>query len=62
MRRILSAVLVLGAIFVSVMASGKITETNTTKNRVLVHGLYVALSNDMKTFPAELALIAQRGL
>ena len=54
MRRILSIALALAGIFVSVMASGKIAETDTTKNRVLVHGLYVALPNDMKTFPAEL--------
>ena len=36
MRRILSTALVLGAIFVNVMASGKIAETDTTKARFVV--------------------------
>jgi hypothetical protein len=56
MRRILSAALVLGAIFVSVMASSSKTtpEMAVTETHVIVEGLYVALPSDMKTFPAEL--------
>jgi hypothetical protein len=56
MRRILSIALALAGIFVSVMASpSKITtEMDAKENHVIVEGLYVALPNDMKTFPAEL--------
>jgi hypothetical protein len=64
MRRILSAALVLGAIFVNVMASGKIAETDTTKTRIVVHGLYVAQPTNMKNLSggaSDTALIAQRG-
>jgi hypothetical protein len=56
MRRILSIALALAGIFVSVMASPSKTtvEMDATENHVIVEGLYVALPNDMKTFPAEL--------
>ena len=56
MRRILSIALVVGGIFVYVMASPSktTTEMGATKNHVIVEGLYVALPNHMKTFPLEL--------
>ncbi|MGA8945710.1 MAG: hypothetical protein WB497_07255 [Pseudolabrys sp.] len=56
MRRILSIALALAGIFVSVMASPSktTTEMDAKENHVIVEGLYVALPNDMKTFPAEL--------
>ena len=52
----LSIALALAGIFVSVMASPSktTTEMDVTENHVIVEGLYVALPNDMKTFPAEL--------
>ena len=56
MRRILSIALALAGIFVSVMASPSktTTEMDAKENHAIVEGLYVALPNDMKTFPAEL--------
>jgi hypothetical protein len=58
MRIILSTALVLGAIFVNVMAAPSMTshvsEMDATKNRVIVDGLYVALPSDMKNFSVEL--------
>ena len=55
MRRIL-IILAVAGIFVCVMASPSktTTEMDATENHVIVEGLYVALPNDMKTFPAEL--------
>jgi hypothetical protein len=52
MRTILSIVLALAGILVSVMAPGKIAETDAS--RTVIHGLYVALPSNMKTFPEEL--------
>ena len=56
MRRILSIALALAGIFVSVMASPSktTTEMDAKENHVIVEGIYVALPNDMKNFPAEL--------
>jgi len=56
MRRILNAALVLGGIFVGVMASLSTSpaKMDVTENHLIVHGLYVALPSDMRNFPAEL--------
>jgi hypothetical protein len=56
MRRILNIALIVGGIFVNVMASQSTTpaEVDATKTHLIVHGLYVALPSDMKNFPVEL--------
>jgi hypothetical protein len=56
MRRILNTALVLGGIFVGVAASLSTSpaKMDATENHLIVHGLYVALPSDMKSFPAEL--------
>jgi hypothetical protein len=56
MRRVLSTALIVGGIFVNVMASPNTmpTEMDATKNHTIVDGLYVALPSHMKTFPVEL--------
>jgi hypothetical protein len=50
MRRILNAALVLGGIFVGVMASLSTSpaKMDATENHLIVHGLYVALPSDMR--------------
>jgi hypothetical protein len=58
MRKILIP-LVLGSIFVSVMAVSKTvtrTETDVTNNQIYrgMTGLHVSLPSDMKNFPVEL--------
>jgi hypothetical protein len=53
MRRILSIALVLGGVFINVMASPNSTVTETD-NVMVIHGLHVALPYDMKSFPVEL--------
>jgi hypothetical protein len=58
MRRTLSIALVLGGIFVNVLASPTTTaKMGATKNHLIVHGLYVALPSDMKSFPVELVAL-----
>ena len=60
MRIILSIALVLGGIFVSVMASSNKavtrTETDVTNDQIYrgMTGLRVSLPSDMKNFPVEL--------
>ena len=56
MRRVLNAALVLGAVFANVMASQFATAVgvNTTKNQVIVDGLYTALPYTMTNFQNEL--------
>ncbi|HEY6859868.1 MAG TPA: hypothetical protein VI358_08800 [Pseudolabrys sp.] len=60
MRRIFSIALVLGGVFVSVMASPNKTvsrtETDVTNNQIYsgMTGLHVSLPYDMKDFPVEL--------
>ena len=56
MRRMLNAALVLGSISVSVTASlgTSPAKMDATENHLIVHGLYVALPSDMKSFPVEL--------
>ena len=59
MRKILSIALVLGGIFVSVMAPNTTTRTETdvmTNNQIYhgMTGLRVSLPADMKNFPVEL--------
>jgi hypothetical protein len=53
MRRILSIALVLGGVFINVMASPNNTVTETD-NVMVIHGLHVVLPYDMKNFPVEL--------
>jgi hypothetical protein len=53
MRRILGIALVLGGVFVSVMALGKIAD-ETDATAIVVNGLHVAIPINMKTFPEEL--------
>jgi hypothetical protein len=53
MRRILSIALVLGGIFVSVMAPSKVAE-ETDATAVVIDGLHIAIPINMKTFPVEL--------
>ncbi|MGE5166987.1 MAG: hypothetical protein ACM3IH_23570 [Sphingobacteriales bacterium] len=73
MRRILIIALVLGGVFVSVMASPSSKTvarvgTNATlydetmcdepmHNVIVVHGLHIALPYDMKNFPVELVAL-----
>jgi hypothetical protein len=57
MRTILGIALVLAGVSINVMAPGKLAETDATKNRIMIHGLYVALPNNMKTFPVELVAL-----
>ena len=73
MRIIVSIALVLGGIFVSVMASPAsktVTRVETDEtmydeticdetmhNVMVVHGLHVALPSDMKNFPVELVAL-----
>jgi hypothetical protein len=54
MRKTLNIALVLGGIFVSVMASTTKTITQTETDLMAIHGLQVRVPNDMKTFPLEL--------
>ena len=59
MRKILNIALVLGGIFVSVMAPPNTTVTHTemvTNNQIYrgMTGLKVSLPSDMKNFPVEL--------
>jgi hypothetical protein len=59
MRKILSIALVLGGIFVSVMASPNTTVTHTemvTNNQIYrgMTGIKVSLPSDLKNFPVEL--------
>jgi hypothetical protein len=55
-ENIINAALVLGGIFVGVVASLSTSpaKMNATENHLIVHGLFVALPSDMKNFPAEL--------
>ena len=52
----LNAALILGGIVVSVTASLSTSpaKMDGSENHLIVHGLYVALRNDMKNFPVEL--------
>jgi hypothetical protein len=55
MRKILTIALVLGGVFVNVMASPIKTVGETDMGNVMViHGLHVSLPSDMKKFPVEL--------
>jgi hypothetical protein len=54
MRKILNIALVLGGIFVSVVASTTKTVTHTETDLMAIHGLQVRVPNNMKTFPMEL--------
>jgi hypothetical protein len=54
MRKILNIALVLGGIFVSVMASATKTVTHTETDAMAIHGLQVRVPNGMKNFPVEL--------
>jgi hypothetical protein len=54
MRKILNIALVLGGIFVSVVASPTKTVTHTETDLMAIHGLQVRVPNDMKIFPVEL--------
>jgi hypothetical protein len=60
MRRVINIALVLSSIFVNVTASPNktVAETEARKtqfhNVISVSGLYVALPEDMKSFPVEL--------
>jgi hypothetical protein len=59
MRKILNIALVLGGIFVSVMASpinavGQPDMHTDRHNIMVIHGLHVSLPYDMKNFPVEL--------
>jgi hypothetical protein len=54
MRKILNIALVLGGIFVSVVASPTKTVTQPETDAMAIHSLQVRVPNGMKTFPAEL--------
>jgi hypothetical protein len=60
MRKAINIALVLSSIFVNVTASPNktVAETEARKtqfhNVIVVHGLHVALPEDMKNFPVEL--------
>ena len=56
MRRMLNAALVLGGTFVGVSASLSTSpaKMDATENHLIVHGLYVVLSSDMKNIPVDL--------
>jgi hypothetical protein len=55
MRKILTIALVLGGVFVNVMASPIKTVGETDMGNVMViHGLHLSLPSDLKNFPVEL--------
>ncbi|MGC2823645.1 MAG: hypothetical protein WA322_05330 [Pseudolabrys sp.] len=55
MKKILTIALVLGGVFVNVMASPIKTVGETDMgNVVVIRGLHVSLPSDMKNFPVEL--------
>ena len=52
MRKILGIALVLGGVFINVMASP--IKTTDMGNVMVIHGLHLSLPSDMKNFPVEL--------